>query len=82
MNEDPMIAALAQLLRAAAAQPAPPNVPVMLTIDEAAARLTVSRGHVYAMIRDGKLKGVKLGRARRISAAEIDQLIERGGFAA
>lgn len=80
---DQLAAALAQLLRAAAtAQPDPAvNVRVMLTVEQAAERLAVSRSHVYGMLRDGKLRGVKLGRARRIAASEIDALIERGGFA-
>lgn len=80
---DPLVDALAQLLRAAAAvAPADPaaNVRVMLTVEQAAERLAVSRSHVYGMLRDGKLRGVKLGRARRIAASEIDQLIDRGGF--
>lgn len=82
---DPLASALAQLLRAAATahpDPAANNVRVMLTVDQAAQRLAVSRSHVYGMLRDGKIQGVKLGRARRIAAAEIDALIERGGFAA
>ncbi|GAA4387510.1 helix-turn-helix domain-containing protein [Tsukamurella soli] len=81
MSEPDLAEALAQLVRAAA-QAAPAAAPAprrLLTVEQAADQLAVSRSHVYAMLKDGRLRGVKLGRARRIAQAEIDELIERGG---
>jgi excisionase family DNA binding protein len=52
----------------------------VLTIDEAADRLRVSRWTVYNLIRAGRLRSVKIGRRRLVPAAAIteclDQLME------
>ncbi len=48
----------------------------LLTVGEAAERLTVSTRAIWALLAGGRLRRVKLGkRATRVDAAEIDRLI-------
>lgn len=48
----------------------------LLTIDEVAARLRVHRSYVYTLIGKGALpKPLKLGKASRIRATELDAAI-------
>jgi excisionase family DNA binding protein len=51
----------------------------LLTTEEAAARLGVSRSRVLAMIRDGRLKAQKVGRDWVIdpSALETPEVVQR-----
>lgn len=42
-----------------------------LTVDEVAARLSLSRSVVYRLMRQGQLAYIKLGRSRRIDVAEL-----------
>lgn len=69
--------ALATLLRATAATAAPPapTRKQLYRVEEAAELLQVSRAHLYALIRSGDVRSVKLGRSRRITQAEIDRLM-------
>lgn len=56
----------------------------LLTIDQAAARLAMSRPSVYRMMDSGQLAFVKLGRSRRVTLAAVAALVEqstRGGVA-
>lgn len=52
----------------------------LLSVDEAARRLSVGRTHLYEMIGSGVLPSVRVGRLRRIPAdairAYVDHLIE------
>lgn len=80
MNESttPDIAAAVAALLAAVGQvqPAAPSAPVtMLTVKEAAEYLRCSDSLIYAQMKDGRLRGVKVGRRRLIPMAEIDRLI-------
>lgn len=55
----------------------PPHIaPANFTIDQFCARHYVSRSFVYEQISDGKLKTVKLGRSRRITAEEDQRFRE------
>ena len=54
----------------------------LLTIDEAAACLRVSRWSVYNLIRANQLRTVKIGRRRLVSPAAIARCIELLGEAA
>jgi excisionase family DNA binding protein len=48
--------------------------PVVVTIDEAAAQLRLSRSMIYKMIAARKLRTVMFGRSRRIPVAELQRL--------
>ena len=47
-------------------------------IDEAAERIGVNRGTLYRWIATGKLKTVKIGGVRLVSARILQALIEKG----
>jgi excisionase family DNA binding protein len=49
--------------------------PLLLTVDEAAARLSISRWTVYNLIRSGELASITIGRARRIPLEAVDKYI-------
>ncbi|GLY78472.1 helix-turn-helix domain-containing protein [Actinoallomurus iriomotensis] len=51
--------------------------PAVLTVDEAAERLRVSRWTVYNLIRSNQLRTVKIGRRRLITAAAITECLDR-----
>lgn len=51
----------------------------LLTADEAALRLGVSRHRVYELARRGALPLVRLGRTVRIDPRALDRFIESGG---
>lgn len=66
----------AAVLAATQAEPAPTAVPAtVLTVDQAAERLQVSRSLIYSQLRSGELKSLRLGRRRLIPAAEVDRII-------
>jgi excisionase family DNA binding protein len=46
----------------------------MLTVDETAEELGVSRAHVYNLIARRRLRTLKLGRSRRIPLTELERL--------
>lgn len=50
----------------------------LLNVDEASEMLRCSKGLVYEMLRDGRLRGVKIGRRRLITLAEVENLIANG----
>lgn len=72
-----LAAAFATLLAAVGqTQPAAPAAPVtMLTVAETAEMLRCSESLIYAQLKDGRLRGVKVGRRRLIPMREIDRLI-------
>lgn len=47
------------------------QMPALLTVNEAAAALRLSRSTVYVLIRNGRLRSVKEGASRRVPAAAI-----------
>jgi excisionase family DNA binding protein len=51
--------------------------PVLLTPEQAARALGLGRTTVYALIRDGELRSVRLGRSRRIPYAHLIEFVER-----
>ncbi len=50
-------------------------VRLLLTPEEAAERLSLSRTMIYELIRTGELQSVKVGRARRIPAGALDDFV-------
>lgn len=50
----------------------------LLTTDEVAARLKVTKRTIYAWLKDGRLRGVKVGKFWRIWQADVDALLQRG----
>lgn len=79
MSTDPaeLAAAIAAaVLAATQTEPAPAAGPAtVLTVDEAADRLKVSRSLIYSQLRSGELRSIRLGRRRLIPAAEVDRII-------
>jgi excisionase family DNA binding protein len=49
----------------------------LLTVAEAAIILGVSRAHLYGVVMRGEIPSVKIGRARRIAVAVLDEWIAR-----
>lgn len=47
----------------------------LLTINEAALRLAVSRRQLYDLIGDGKLQTLKIGERQKIEQTEVDRYI-------
>lgn len=58
-----------------------PNLPVatkvLLTVEEAAARLNLGRTSMFTLIKHGHIASVRIGRARRIPAAEVEAYAAR-----
>ena len=50
---------------------------LLLTVEEAAHRLGIGRSHAYIFVMRGELPSVKLGRARRVPAVELESFVER-----
>jgi excisionase family DNA binding protein len=48
---------------------------VMLTVEAAAQRLSISRTRMYALLKTGDVTSVRVGRLRRIPATAIDEFI-------
>lgn len=47
---------------------------IFLTIDEARAATRLSRSSIYALLNQGALQAVKIGKARRITRSSIENL--------
>jgi excisionase family DNA binding protein len=48
----------------------------LLTVDEAASRLRVSRWTVYNLIRSNQLRTIKIGRRRLVPPAALGECVE------
>ncbi len=51
------------------------STPMLLTAEDVAERTNLGRSTIYALLKSGELKSVKVGRARRIPAAALDEFI-------
>jgi excisionase family DNA binding protein len=49
----------------------------LLTVEEAAQRLSVGRTTMYALLKDGQINSVRVGRLRRISAEALTAYTNR-----
>ena len=50
---------------------------VLLSIPEAAERLSLGRSKLYELMAAGELKAVRIGRAVRLATSEVDRFAER-----
>ena len=50
----------------------------LLTVQEVARRLAVSRWTVYRLVRTGDLQKIRVGGSIRFRAADVETLIQRG----
>jgi excisionase family DNA binding protein len=50
---------------------------LLLTVEEAADRLSLSRSVVYRLMRDHEVEDVKIGRSRRITADSVADYVAR-----
>ena len=48
---------------------------LLITVDEAARRLSIGRSHVYAQMQRGRLRSVQIGRSRRILKRDLDDFV-------
>ncbi|OHU53473.1 helix-turn-helix domain-containing protein [Mycobacteroides chelonae] len=71
-----LLAAVGQARPVAAAAPQ-----TMLTVREAAEYLRCSESLIYAQMKDGRLRGVKVGRRRLIPMRELIRITEDGAAA-
>ena len=60
----------------------PPPPPEVMTIDELAVYLQVSKSSLYKLAQDGKVPGQKVGRHWRFRKTAIDAWLNAGGKAA
>lgn len=51
----------------------------LITAEQARQRLSLGRNTIYALLRRGALRSVRIGRSIRISEAEIERFIVSGG---
>lgn len=54
----------------------PPPPPRTLGVNSAAQSLGIGRTHLYALIKQGKIQTIQLGRRRLIVASSLDRLVE------
>ena len=48
---------------------------LLLTIEEAAKRLSIGRSHIYQQMQVGKLRSVHIGRSRRILESDLEAFV-------
>jgi excisionase family DNA binding protein len=51
--------------------------PILLTVEQVAARLGIARTRVYHLIATGELPSIKLGASRRVEAVEVVRFVGR-----
>jgi excisionase family DNA binding protein len=52
-----------------------PDHPLLLTPEAAARELSLGRTTIYELVATGKLRSVRIGRARRIAFAELERFV-------
>ena len=50
---------------------------LLLTVEEAAEQLGIGRTLAYALVKDGEIESVRIGRLRRIPAAALGRYLDR-----
>jgi excisionase family DNA binding protein len=56
-------------------------LPRLLTTQEVAVILNVPRGHIYRLLKRGRLPAVRIGREWRFDERELSRWLRRGGIA-
>lgn len=51
--------------------------PVLISVEEAARRLSIGRTAAYLLVLKGELQSVKIGRTRRVVVASLEAYIQR-----
>ncbi|GBC95449.1 hypothetical protein HRbin16_01238 [bacterium HR16] len=51
------------------------NTKLLLKMTEAAEMLSVSRANLYKLVASGRIRTVKLGKSRRVPAAELARFV-------
>lgn len=54
-----------------------PKPPVLVTVEEAARRLSIGRTATYMLVLKGELQSVKIGRTRRVVVASLDDYVSK-----
>jgi excisionase family DNA binding protein len=52
--------------------------PALLTVNEAAAYLAVSRWTIYKLVRDGDVRALRVGERLRFRVSDLDEYASRG----
>ena len=50
---------------------------LLLTPESAARKLSIGRSAIFALLANGELESIRLGRSRRIPAAALAQFVQR-----
>jgi excisionase family DNA binding protein len=53
------------------------NDKLLVTVDEAARRLSIGRSHIYEHLLRGNLRSVRIGRSRRIASSDLEAFIDQ-----
>ncbi|MCO1657876.1 helix-turn-helix domain-containing protein [Pseudonocardia humida] len=54
-----------------------PDSRILLSVEDAAGRLSISRTRMYALIKAGEIASIRVGRLRRIPSSALESFIER-----
>jgi excisionase family DNA binding protein len=54
-----------------------PHIPVLITPEAAAERLSISRTRIYELISAGIIESVKIGRLRRLRPQDLEAFVAR-----
>jgi len=52
---------------------------LVLTVEECAALLSISRGLAYAAVREGRIPSIRIGRRILVPVAALDRMLEEAG---
>ncbi len=50
---------------------------LLVTVDEAARRLSIGRSHLYEYLLGGSLRSVRIGRSRRIASCDLESFVDQ-----
>ncbi len=55
----------------------PDDDKLLVTVDDAARRLSIGRSHLYEYLLRGSLRSIRIGRSRRIAARDLQAFIDQ-----